>query len=205
MIDHRGGIVEISRRSMMTLFIDIVRGRERQQKEREKGKKRYSSSMSGRRKRWWRIFPFSFVIRTWIYRIDLFASDEDRVNLFFEIFQCSIFRVKVHSTTTHLWRLMFWSCQQNLFLFIVIVVVLAINACNMLASTMFDTHTEAGETGSVCNCVVLSCAVVRLHSHRSMASLFIRRELLVVIKEEKTKEKGQYYFITLFRDMLISF
>lgn len=163
--------------------------------------------MSGRRKRWWRIFPFSFVIRTWIYRIDLFASDEDRVNLFFEIFQCSIFRVKVHSTTTHLWRLMFWSCQQNLFLLIVIVVVLAINACNMLASTVFDAHTHRSrETGSVCNCVVLSWAVVRLHSHRSMASLFIRRELVVVIKEEeKKKEKGQYYFITLTRDMLISF
>lgn len=52
----------------------------------------------------------------------------------------------------------------------------------------------------MCNCVVLSWAVVRLHSHRSMASLLIRRELVVVIKEEEEKKERKRSILFYYSD-----
>ena len=93
-----------------------------------------------------------------------------------------------HSVTIYLWRLMFWSCQQNLWPSLSIV-VLAINACNTLSSALIHTRCNCCSS----SCSVLSLLVFALYRHTVHTSTY---KLRFRHREDEDERKGQYHFIT---------
>ena len=127
----------------------------------------------------------------------MFLSDDNITSFFFLLLlrlcknQNFFFFLHLHTSnvTTHLWRLMFWSCQQNLLPSrYIYIILLALNVCNKSTSTMFHTLSNCYHYS------MLSLFGFALYRHTACIHTYIYVYKLRL--RHTTEEKDQYHFIT---------